>query len=133
MTKGNQAEVEKWEEDNKEWIKKNRAALCWITNSVDGSVMSIICSCSTAKEVWENLQAELRPVNSVISSNLCKQILTYACEDDMNVYEWILDMRCMYDRLVDVEPSAMSDEDFASMLLDLLPSTNMWRNFLAGR
>jgi hypothetical protein len=133
IIKGNQEAIDRWEEDNKEWLKKNKTALRWITNSVDGSVMSVIRSCNTAKEAWENLQAEFRPVNNVISSNLRKRILTYVCEPEMNVNEWILDMRRLYDRLVDVDPYAMSDEDFARTLLDLLPSTTTWRNFLSGR
>jgi len=55
-TKSNRAEVEKWEEDNKEWIKKNRKALRWIVNSVDGKVISLVQHCTTAKEALENLR-----------------------------------------------------------------------------
>jgi hypothetical protein len=133
-TKGNQQEVENFERDNEEWIRKNKKALRWITNAIKGPTITLVKHCKTAKEAWENLKAEFKPVNTMLASILRKRIITYSCEEDMNVNEWIMNMRTLYDQLIDADPNALTDEDFGKTLLDLLPLTSStWRNFISGR
>jgi hypothetical protein len=55
---GNKEEFEKFETENKDWVKKNRTALRWITNSVDGAYMPLVSRCTTAKDAWDNLNAK---------------------------------------------------------------------------
>lgn len=132
-TKGNEEAVEKWKSDNAEWIRKNKTALRWITNSVDGATILVIKGCVTAKDCWDNLHSEFNPVNLTMANNLRRQILTNACKRGTNVMQWILDMRKLYDRLCDIDPTAIIDEDFGRTLFAMLPPTPTWRNFCSGK
>lgn len=133
-TKGNQEVIDRFKEENKGWIAKNKRALRWITNSVSGSTITLVRNCKTAREAWENLRTEFRPTNIILASNLRRKIISYVCDEGMNINDWIMNMRRLYDDLVDVDPNAMKDEDFGRTLLDLLPLTSStWRNFLSGQ
>jgi hypothetical protein len=88
-TRTNQQEVDNFERENEEWIHKNRRVLRWITNAVEGPTITLVKHCKTAREAWENLKGEFKPVNTMLASILQKCIITYSCKEDMNVNEWI--------------------------------------------
>jgi hypothetical protein len=129
---GNKEEVERFESENKDWVKRNKTALRWIVNSVDASYMPLVSRCTTAKEAWDNLHTEFVPSNVLRSSTIRRQMLGYRCDADMNVSDWINNMRNLYDQLLEIDETKMTDEDFGQILLDLLPLTSTWRNFLSG-
>jgi hypothetical protein len=82
---------------------------------------------------WDLLHEEFAPVNAIIASGLKRDLYGYTCEEDMDVHEWILNMRNLYHKLIDADPQGMTDEEFGRILFDLLPDTPLWRQYMSSQ
>ncbi len=66
-----------------------------------------------AKQAWEALQNEYQPTNSMRATWLKQTILTYLPAPGYDTVKWQDNMLCMFNELTDVDPTAMSDHEFA--------------------
>ena len=48
-----------------------------------------------AKQVWENLRSIYQPCNTLRAATIKGQIMTYRCQPNMNVAQWLNDMQCL--------------------------------------
>jgi gag-polypeptide of LTR copia-type len=128
---GNLAEHQQALADAAPWMIGNNTALSRIVAALPAHQLHLVKRSEYAKRAWESLRSVYRPRNSLRTSTIKAQIMTYRCQSDMNVAQWLNDMQALYNSLCDLDTDRMTDRDFALAILDLLPQDDGWRNFVS--
>ena len=117
----------------KPWMKKNNIVIAKIFRSLSSRQLHFVNDVAYASEAWEILRSHYQPTNSALAQSLRTDLQGYRCSTTMNVTEWLDDMQRIYNSLIDMEPDAMSDRDFALTTINNLPQTGgNWNSFTKG-
>lgn len=127
--KSNQTAVDAALVEKEKWMKGDREARRTIAAAIPAIKTSVARHARTARELWEILRAEYRPVNSLRAQTLLQELNKLRCPEGKSVDDWLATMRLMYADLVDQDENAMSDQTFARVLVGALPVTDNWRSF----
>jgi hypothetical protein len=134
ITRSNAKEHKRKKKAAKPWLKKNNAALSKIFQAVSGTKqIHLIKGIRYASTAWETLCAHYQPQNSALANSKRGDIQSYCCSPDMEVGEWLAEIRNRYNTLFDLDPAALSDHDFAITIVNNLPQrASEWRSFAKG-
>jgi hypothetical protein len=134
ITRGNAKEHKRKKKAAKPWLKKNNAALSKIFQAVSGTKqIHLIKGIRYASTAWETLRTHYQPQNSALANSKRGDIQSYRCSPDMDVGEWLAEIRNRYNALFDLDPAALSDHDFAITIVNNLPQrASEWRSFAKG-
>jgi hypothetical protein len=127
VEKGNKEDVEKARAEAEPWRLENIKVLSLILDSVPPNRLYLSRGCKTAKDLWDALKEEYRPVNAHRIVTLKGQLMQYRYEPGMNMRKWTDDMRRMQHDLLVMDPTALSDEEFARHLITLMPNDEDYR------
>lgn len=131
---GNLAEHEQALRDAIPWMTGNKTALARIVSAVPSHLLYLVKDAKYAKQAWESLRSMYRPQNSLRAATIKRQIMSYRCQSDMNIAQWLTDMQRLYSSLCILDTDSMSDSDFALSILALMPQPEDegWANLLSG-
>lgn len=130
MEPGNEEAVEKVKQEAGLWYQKDIKVLTMIVDAVPSSRLFIVKDCNTAKEAWEVIKKEFRPANCIRVQALKNFISQHRFDHGMDIMAWRAKMRESYSQLMDLDPEAMKDEEFACHIISILPTEGQW-HFLA--
>src|ERR1700742_2849042 len=97
-----------------------------IVEALPTNKLHLIRSCSTAKQLWNQLREDYRPANSLRATTMKGNILGYRYEAGMSVKKWADNMQEMNIKLMDMDPDLMPDNEFARHVVDLMPHDGPW-------
>ena len=129
---GNAVERQKAIDAAKPWMTQNNKARVHLIRAIPGRILPRVEGIPYASEIWNKLQDRYQKPNSAISNSKKTAITNYLCTSNMDVAVWLDDMQRLYDSLCVMDPHALSDYDFALLLMGNLPETAEWRAFAAG-
>lgn len=134
IVRGNAAEHAEKTKTAKPWMKKNNIALSKIFQAVSGSnQIHLLKGVRYASVAWDILRNHYQPQNSALANSKRGDVQSYRCTPDMDVGEWLTEIRHRYNALYDMAPEALSDHDFATTIINNLPQRNPeWRAFAKG-
>lgn len=134
IIRGNAKEHKRKKKAARPWLKKNNAALSKIFQAVSGTKqIHLIKGIIYASTAWETLRCHYQPQNSALANSKRGDIQAYRCTPDMDVGEWLAEIRNQYNALFDLDPNALSDHDFAVTIVNNLPQRDSeWRSFAKG-
>ena len=113
-------------------MNQNNLARAHLIRAIPGHLLPCIEGIPYASEIWSKLQDRYQKPNSPMSNSKKTAITNYLCTPSMDVAVWLDDMQRLYDGLCVMDPHALSDYDFALLLMGNLPETAEWRAFAAG-
>jgi hypothetical protein len=118
----------------KPWMKKNNVALSKIFKAVSGSnSIHLIKGVRHASTAWEILRKHYQPQNSALANSKRGNMQSYICMTDMDVGEWLTEIKRRYNVLFNIDPDALSDHDFALNIINNLPQCSPeWWAFAKG-
>ena len=118
----------------KPWMKKNNVTLSKIFKAVSGSnSIHLIKGVRHVSTAWEILWKHYQPQNSTLANSKRGDVQSYICTTDMDMGEWLTEIKCRYNVLFDIGPDALSDYDFALNIVNNLPQcSSEWRAFAKG-
>ena len=129
---GNAQERQKAIDNAKPWIEKNDYTRAVICKSLDSRQLHRVKHIPYASQVWESLRQNFIKPNSALSNSNKSSLITYLCTPEMDVATWLDDMERLYDDLTDIDPDALSDHEYALLLMNNLPETTEWRSLAGG-
>lgn len=129
---GNAQERQKAIDNAKPWIEKNDYTRAVICKSLDNRQLHRVKHIPYASQVWESLRQKFIKPNSALSNSNKSSLITYLCTPEMDVATWLDDMERLYDDLTDIDPDALSDHEYALLLMNNLPETTEWRSLAGG-
>lgn len=118
--------------DAKPWTTQNNLARAHLIRAIPGRILPRIEGIPYASEIWSKLRQRYQKPNSALSNSKKTAITNYQCTSSMDVAVWLDDMQRLYDGLCVMDPHALSDYDFALLLMGNLPETSEWRAHAAG-
>lgn len=128
---GNATEHQQALVDAQPWLAGNKTALSRIRAALPSHQLHL-ARVEYAKQVWENLRSVYQLQNSRLARNTERQIMTYRCTSDMDVFKWLDDMHGLYSSLCDLDIEWMSDRDFALAIVNLMPQDDSWTVFASS-
>jgi hypothetical protein len=128
---GNEEKITKLKAKYADWFKKNAQALAEITEATQSELMYLVKCCDTAKDIWDNLKATLQPANATRSITLVQQISGYCFHSHYNIGKWLNNLERLRDSLCDIDPNAMSGQEYAQIIINNMPIGHSWHNFVA--
>ena len=129
---GNAIERQKAIDNAKPWTKENNVARAHLIRAIPGRILPRIEGIPYASEIWTKLQERYQKPNSPLANSKKTAITNYLCTSTMDVAVWLDDMQRLYDGLCVMDPHALSDYNFALLLMGNLPETAEWRAFSGG-
>ncbi|EKM57314.1 uncharacterized protein PHACADRAFT_194873 [Phanerochaete carnosa HHB-10118-sp] len=123
-------ELKKPENDKEDkWTKKDHKTLTQIHLCVSEAMIPYIMSTKTSKDAWDMLQAMFKVSGPIAAVLIRWKLFRYMMEEGSNVEEQICTLRGYQEQLVALD-SAVSDKDFAFVLLTALPDS--WDPFVSA-
>lgn len=119
----NDAEVKAAEKTLETWQDGDLAAINVFAATLPRITSTAVKHAKSAKEMWEILKKEYRPVNVITSQGLAVQIVRYQCLQDKLVLSWLKKMCKMYTALVDQHSETMNKICFKTALMTGIPRT----------
>jgi len=123
---GNATEREKKLKDAQPWMDGNNLTLTKFVSAAPELQMHLVENEVYAKQAWENLGINYKPLNSSRATTIKGNITGYRCTTQMDVSEWLTDMQRMYGDLCRVDRQRMTSRDFALVILDNMPQSDSW-------
>ncbi|KZS86294.1 hypothetical protein SISNIDRAFT_492098 [Sistotremastrum niveocremeum HHB9708] len=94
-------------------LKKDRKAWRILTGCLDADSITLVEHSGTTAVAWARLYNYFSTASSRESGAIFRQISTYECSEDMDVDQWLTDMRNLYSRYKAHGGTNMSDPLFA--------------------
>lgn len=129
MIKGNEGEVLHALRAAEPWKKGNLKVRRLIIDAIPEEKTELFEDFKTAKEVWDALAVEYRPINRLQGSTLFWQLIGFACRDDMDPTKWVDQIRTIFGKLKKQNLKTLSDADFTRYIISMLPLTDPWKAF----
>ena len=129
---GNLAERQKLLDEAQPWLIKNNIALSKISKSISGHQKYIIRGLKYASQAWNALVDHYQTANVNKATALNSDIHALRCSATSDVAEWLKEIQRLFHSLIDLDPDALSDREFALIVIANLPQTPEWRFFSAG-
>ena len=91
----------------KPWMKKNNITLSKIFKAISGfNSIHLIKGIHHASTAWEILRKHYQPQNSALANSKRGDVQSYIYTTDMDVGEWLTEIKCCYNVLFDIDPDA---------------------------
>lgn len=128
---GNEGAVLRGRRALEPWKAGDGITRCLIYEALPDDQIEIVKDATTAKEAWEALKDEYRPVNALRAQILVQQIMSFKADSiaNVNVTKWANKMRSLYKQLSNQDNTRITDLDFARALLSLVPTSDAWATF----
>ena len=115
------------------WKDNKDLCLTKLVNAVPGNQIHLVKCIPYAKTAWDNLHSIYQPMNSLCTTALKSDILTYCCQANMNVLLWLTNMQSIYNNLSSTDPDSMDDCSFMFTILNnMLEQDGAWCDFLSN-
>jgi hypothetical protein len=85
-----------------------------------------------AKAVWNGLREFYLPLNTDRTDTIKSDIGFNKCTPDMDLDQWLLEMKQSYDTLIATDERLMSKREFTLTILRNMPKTEAWRVIVNG-
>ena len=72
------------------------------------------------------------PHNSLRATSLKKDITNYRCTPDMDVGQWLHNVKELYSTLSCMDRDRLSEREFVVTIIDNMPDADTWTEFLSG-
>ena len=128
----NLEEHQKKTQEAEPWMEANDLALSKIINAIPHSQLHLVEDAKYARVAWLRLHFAYRPRNSIRASNLRSDITGSQCTPDMDVGQWITHVNELYSSLCILSRSHMSQREFVNSLIDNMPKSDVWTQFVSG-
>ena len=129
---GNTVQRTKAIDDAKPWTTQNNLARAHLIRAIPGRILPRIEGIPYASEIWSKLRQHYQKPNSAVSNSKKTTITNYQCTSSMDVAVCLDDMQRLYDGLCVMDLHALSDYNFALLLMGNLPETPEWCAHAAG-
>lgn len=129
VTVKEEGNVEEHEEKSKaliEWRKKDKKAKRMISLAVPASQYQFVDGPITSASAWYNLSQAFMPANEDRADELKREIFLNECPLDADVTNWADDQYRSYVKLTKISLTAMSEKEFCSTMIRMLPPTIFW-------
>jgi hypothetical protein len=128
VIKGNREKWEQAQKDNAPWIEGNKRALSAIIDAIPDHKLYLVKDLKYAKDAWKALKNEYKPMNARTIVQVKQELLSGKCASHLSadVEKWLVWMIAKKQELHDVDPSSMTDMEFARHLITLMPQTGKW-------
>ena len=103
-----------------DWQRKDEKAQCTISLTVEDNQLVHICNCTSAKDMWKQLQKVHERSNLSSKMYLRKKLYKMRLQDDQNMQEYISAVLRLVEQLRGVGEE-VSDQQVATLLLCGLP------------
>src|SRR6218665_1208533 len=103
-----------------DWQRKDEKAQCTISLTVEDNQLVHICNCTSAKDIWKQLQKVHERSNLSSKMYLRKKLYNMRLQDDQNMQEYISAVLRLVEQLRGVGEEE-SDQQVATLLLCGLP------------
>ena len=114
------------------WTEANDLVHTKIINSTPHSQLHLIEDTSYAKIAWERLRSAYQPRNSLRATSLKKDITTYRCTPDMDIGQWLHNVKELFSSLTCMDRDRLSEREFIVAVIDNMPESDAWTEFLSG-
>jgi gag-polypeptide of LTR copia-type len=130
---GDNSEIhQKKTEEAEPWTEANDLVLSKIINATPHSQLHLVESTPYARIAWERLESAYRPHNSLRATSLKKDITNLRCTPDMDIGQWLHTVKELYSTLCCMDRDRLSEQEFIVIVLDNMPETDTWTDFLSG-
>jgi hypothetical protein len=128
ITKGNRETYDKFMKDNQPWLDGNKRALSAIIDAIPDHKLYLVKDVKYAADAWKKLRAEYKPTNTQTIVQLKQELMGTRCasHSSSDVERWLVWMIGKRQSLLDADPNAMSDVEFAQHIITLMPLTGKW-------
>jgi hypothetical protein len=128
VIKGNRERWEQAQKDNAPWIEGNKRALSAIIDAIPDHKLYLVKDTKYARDAWKALKNEYKPMNARTIVQVKQELLSGKCasHSSADVEKWLVWMIAKKQALHDVDPSSMTDTEFARHLITLMPQTGKW-------
>src|SRR6218665_3478252 len=103
-----------------DWQRKDEKAQCTISLTVEDNQLVHICNCTSAQDMWKQLQQVRERSNLSSKMYLIKKLYKMRLQDDQNMQEYISAVLRLVEQLRGVGEE-VSDQQIATLLLCGLP------------
>lgn len=124
---GNEEEVEEAKKRAEPWYRETRRVKSLIVDALPQHRLYLVKQSKTAKDLWVALKETYRPTNELRVTSLKTDLIGYVYEPGMDVIKWKDNILAMYHSLLSMDPTAISDDEFARQIITLMPIDGPWQ------
>jgi hypothetical protein len=126
-TVGNTDEHNRALQEAKPWIEGNDLVLSKLLKALPLSQLREFKHERYARAVWNGLREFYLPLNSDRTDTIKSDIGSNKCTAEMDLDQWLLEMKQSYDTLCSIDEGLMSKREFTLTVLRNMPKTEAWR------